>query len=104
VARTTVYHATEMDKFLEAAIRKHGFSVVETVSYCHTTFGRLNKRGGVVDMMRWLKDNSVGQIAAQKLDEEEKAAKIVRGVVCDVEKPEYLDLYQQVIDRAMEAK
>lgn len=104
VARTTVYHATEMDKFIEAAIRKHGFGVVEAVSYCHTTFGRLNKRGGVVDMMRYLKENSVGQAAAQKLSDEEKALKIVRGVVCDVDKPEYLDLYQKVIDRALEAK
>ncbi|MBN2148694.1 MAG: 2-oxoacid:ferredoxin oxidoreductase subunit beta [Anaerolineales bacterium] len=102
VARSTVYHATELDKQLEAAIRKKGFSVVEAVSYCHTTFGRMNKRGNVVDMMRWLKENSVNQAAAEKLTDEEKAAKIVRGVIRDVDKPEYLDLYQKVIDRALE--
>ena len=43
VARSTVYHATELDQSIEQAIRKNGFSVVEAVSYCHTTFGRLNK-------------------------------------------------------------
>jgi len=45
VARSTVYHALELDKFISEAIAKDGFSVVEAVSYCHTTYGRLNKLG-----------------------------------------------------------
>lgn len=102
VARSTVYHATELDKQIEAAIVKKGFGVVEAVSYCHTTYGRLNKRGSAVDMMRWLKENSVSKAAAEKLSPEERASKIVRGVLHDVEKPEYLELYQKVIDRALE--
>jgi 2-oxoglutarate ferredoxin oxidoreductase subunit beta len=100
VARSTVYHALELDKALEAAIRKRGFSVVEAVSYCHTTFGRLNKRGNPVDMMKWLKDNSTSRASAEKMSPEERANKIVRGVLLDVEKPEYNDLYDQIIARA----
>ena len=45
VARSTVYHALELDKFISEAIANDGFSVVEAVSYCHTTYGRLNKLG-----------------------------------------------------------
>jgi 2-oxoglutarate ferredoxin oxidoreductase subunit beta len=101
-ARTTVYHAIEMDNLIEQAIRKNGFSLVEVASYCHTTFGRLNKLGTAVDMMRRLKDNSVTKAAAEKLPPEERAGKIVRGVLCDVEKPEYIALYDEVIRRAQE--
>ncbi len=42
VARSTVYHVTELDKLIEQAMRKKGFALVEAVSYCHTTFGRAN--------------------------------------------------------------
>src|SRR5512136_2636791 len=100
VARSTVYHALELDKFLTEAIAKEGFSLVEAVSYCHTTFGRLNKLGQPVDMMRILKENSISASAADKLTPEERGKKIVRGVLCDVSKPEYTALYDQIIARA----
>ncbi len=103
VARSTVYHAVELDRFIEQAIRKNGFSLVEAVSYCHTTYGRMNKLGNTVDMMRQLKDNSVSLTAADKLTAEEREAKIVRGVIHDAEKPEYTDLYEQLIQRVQQA-
>jgi 2-oxoglutarate/2-oxoacid ferredoxin oxidoreductase subunit beta len=100
VARSTVYHAVELDRLMEQAIRKQGFSLVEAASYCHTTFGRVNRLGSAVDMMRQLKENSLSQTAAGRLAPEERAGKIVRGVLCDIEKPEYGQLYDQVIARA----
>jgi 2-oxoglutarate/2-oxoacid ferredoxin oxidoreductase subunit beta len=103
VARSTVYHAVELDRYLEQAISKTGFSLVEAVSYCHTTFGRLNKLGTAGDMMRALKDNSVSMTAAEKLTPEERTAKIVRGVLWDVQKPGYLELYDKILQRAQEA-
>ncbi len=103
VARSTVFHAVELDRIFEQAIRKVGFSMVETVSYCHTTFGRINKLGTPVDMMRRIKETSVNQAVAEKLTPEERATKIVRGVLWNVEKPEYLTLYDKVIQRAQES-
>ncbi len=100
VARSTVYHAVELDRFIEQAMLKVGFSLVEVASYCHTTFGRINKLGSAVDMMRQLKENSLTQAAAEKLPPEERAGKIVRGVLCNVDKPEYIALYDEVIRRA----
>jgi 2-oxoglutarate ferredoxin oxidoreductase subunit beta len=104
VARTTVYHAIEMDRFIEQAIRKVGFSLVEVVSYCHTTYGRLNKLGTAVDMMRLLKENSLSQMAAEKLSPQERSDKIVHGILNDVERPEFLSLYEKVISEAQESK
>ncbi len=100
VARSTVFHATELDRFIEAAIQKRGFSVVEAVSYCHTTYGRMNKLGTAVDMMRSLKERSVTQEAAAKLSTEDLQDRIVRGVLLNRECPEYTELYGEVVKRA----
>ncbi len=101
VARSTVYHALELDKYLAEAISKDGFSVVEAVSYCHTTYGRLNKLGTAADMMRALKDNSIPQSALDRLTPEEKAAntKIVRGKFIDIQRPQYTEVYSNLITR-----
>lgn len=100
VARSTVFHAVEMDRLIEQAIEKQGFSLIEAVSYCHTTFGRINKMGSAVDMMRMLKEQSITKSTAEKLSPEERAGKIVRGVLCNQDKPEFTALYDQVIERA----
>jgi 2-oxoglutarate ferredoxin oxidoreductase subunit beta len=103
VARSTVYHAIELDRYIEQAIRKDGFSLVEAVSYCHTTFGRMNKLGSPTDMMRQLKDNSISLSAVEKLSPEERESKIVRGVLYDVEKPEYTQRYEQLVKQVLQA-
>jgi 2-oxoglutarate ferredoxin oxidoreductase subunit beta len=101
VARSTVYHALELDKFLAEAIAKDGFSLVEAVSYCHTTYGRLNKLGTAADMMRALKDNSLSKTAYEALTLEQKAAntKVVRGKFVDVDRPQYTASYANLITR-----
>jgi 2-oxoglutarate ferredoxin oxidoreductase subunit beta len=100
VARSTVYHVQELEKYIAHAIDKNGFSVVEAVSYCHTTIGRINKWGSAPEMMRRLKDESVTLKLAEKLSEDERKTKIVRGVFTDRDIPEFTQLYDQVIERA----
>jgi 2-oxoglutarate ferredoxin oxidoreductase subunit beta len=102
VARSTVFHALELDKFIAEAIAKDGFSIVEAVSYCHTTYGRLNKLGTAADMLRALKDNSISQSAFGRLSPQEQASntKIVRGNFVNAERQEYTAAYDQVIARA----
>jgi len=104
VARSTVYHALELDKYIEQAIRKTGFSLVEAVSYCHTTYGRLNKLGRPVDMMRNLKEKAIAQTAAKDLSPDDLEGKIVRGIFWDIERPEYTAEYDKVIARAQQIK
>jgi len=100
VARSTIYHVRELQRFLVQAISKDGFSVVEAVSYCHTTFGRLNKLGRATDMMRYLQEHALTLAQAERLSEEERRNKIVRGVLVDRDIPEYTRLYDHVIARA----
>jgi 2-oxoglutarate/2-oxoacid ferredoxin oxidoreductase subunit beta len=101
VARSTVYHALELDKFISEAIAKDGFSLVEAVSYCHTTYGRLNKLGTAADMMRSLKDNSISQSAYGRLSPEEQAGntKVVRGNFVNIQRPQYTNVYSNLITR-----
>lgn len=105
VARSTVYHPLELDKYLAQAISNEGFSLVEAVSYCHTTFGRINRLGAAVDMMQALKENSISKIAYDKLNADERSAttKIVRGVLHTKDRPEYTKVYATLVDRVHEA-
>jgi 2-oxoglutarate ferredoxin oxidoreductase subunit beta len=99
VARSTVYHALELDKFISEAIAKDGFSVIEAISYCHTAYGRMNKLGTAADMMRALKDNSISQSAYGRLSPEEQTqnTKIVRGNFVNVDRPQYTAVYSNLI-------
>jgi 2-oxoglutarate ferredoxin oxidoreductase subunit beta len=101
VARSTVYHALELDKFISEAIASDGFSVVEAVSYCHTTYGRLNKLGTAADMMRALKDNSISQSAYGRLSPEERTSntKVLRGNFVNIQRPQYTTVYSNLITR-----
>ena len=100
VARSTVYHVQELEKYIAQAITKDGFAVVEAVSYCHTTLGRMNRWGTAPDMMRRLKEQSVPLRRAEGMSEEERRDKIVRGVFVDRDIPEYTRLYDETIARA----
>ena len=103
VARSTVYHVIELEKFIAQAIQKDGFALVEAVSYCHTTLGRINRWGRAPDMMRRLKEQSVTVRQAEKMSANDLKGKIVRGVLTDRQDMiEYTKLYDQIIKRAQE--
>jgi hypothetical protein len=61
--------------------------------------------GTAVDMMRSLKENSISKVQADRLAPEERNGKIVRGVLYENDtKPEYLELYDQMVERAQAAQ
>jgi 2-oxoglutarate ferredoxin oxidoreductase subunit beta len=99
VARGTVYHAVQLDKFVESGIRKKGFSVIEALTPCPTYYGRRNSQKSVIDMMNWQIETTVSASKAAKLPPEALNGKIVTGVLADREKPEYVEEYQKFIAR-----
>jgi len=81
--------------------------VVEAVSYCHTTYGRLNKLGTAADMMRALKDSSISQSGYGRLSPEEQAnnTKIRARQLCSTfSGPQYTNSYANLITRVQEVK
>jgi len=100
VARSTVYHALELDKYIREAILKDGFSLVEAVSYCHSTFGRLNKLGSAAEMLEKVRQNSLSRAAFERLSPTEQATetRVVRGVLHDItNRLEYTRAYDALI-------
>lgn len=98
VARSTVYHVKHTEKMISRALEHRGFSVVEVMSNCHTAFGRLNKSGGAIEMLKEMQKRSVmtsPDLDAQKAAEEGKD--YVLGVLQDTaDRPEYCDRYLQL--------
>jgi len=99
VARTSVYHVRELDKLLEQAIRHRGFSVVEVMSNCYTSYGRLNKYKSPVDMIRRMKDGSVTLKQAERMSPDELEDKFTRGVFVENYMPEFIEVYDNLAER-----
>ena len=98
VARTSVHQAPQMEKLITEALDHRGFSLIEAVSNCHTYFGRLNRRGDAVSMLAWFKESSVSVGKAKKMTPEELEDKFVLGRIHHVEKTEFCDEYQRLVD------
>lgn len=102
VARGTVYHALQLDRLIEKAINKTGFSVVEIIANCHVQFGRRNEMPDPVTMLTSFKERAVSVEKAAKMSAEELVGRIPTGVLTDIDKPNYLKQYDLVRDRAAE--
>ncbi len=100
VARGTVYHVTELDNLIIKAFRKKGFSVVEVLSPCPTNFGRANRLGGPVEMMKLLKENTVNTTQVKKLNQKDLEGKVVRGIFVDRNIPSYDERYEALCEKA----
>ena len=103
VGRGTVYHVRQLDGLIEKALLKSGFSVVEVISQCQTHFGRLNKLGNQIEMMKWQRDSAVPVEKALKMKPEEMEDKFEVGILVDREAPNYLEQYNKVRQKAKEA-
>ena len=101
VARTTTYHIKQMTDIIRQAILHEGFSVVEILSQCPTYFGRKNKAGDAVDMIRYFKENTtpIGSKAKK-----ENPAMLERGIFVQDEMPEYCSEYDKMVQKAMEGR
>jgi len=97
VARSTIYHARLLEKVIELALKKEGFSVVEVISNCTTYFGREMGLKSPVEMLKWQRDNAVLVEKTKDLRDEELKQKIVIGVLVDRKAPAYHELYEKLI-------
>jgi 2-oxoglutarate ferredoxin oxidoreductase subunit beta len=99
VARGTVYHAQQLDKLIEAAIKKKGFSLVDCISNCHTYYGRFNREGDAVNMLQWMKKHAMPVKAAKALPPEKLKDKFITGVLHETEATEFTEEYEMLMSR-----
>lgn len=100
VARGTVYHVRQSISLMKKALDKKGFSVVEIISDCPISFGKMNKMKSPVDMLKWIKDIAVSKKAWENLSVEERKDKFVIGEFLDIDRPDYNERYNEIIKKA----
>lgn len=98
VARWTTAHPIQLSNAIKKAILNDGFSFIEVVSQCPTYFGRKNKMRSPIDMLRWMKDESVTIRRAEKLSEEELEGKIVVGEFQNKKESEFSEEICQLLE------
>ncbi|MDD3656033.1 MAG: thiamine pyrophosphate-dependent enzyme [Atribacterota bacterium] len=104
VARGNIFDVNQTTRFIKKALLKKGFSVVEVISDCPISFGRINKLRTPVQMLEWIKSITVPKTTWEKLSEEEKEKKIPTGEFLDINIPEYTDKYQEICIRVQQGR
>ncbi len=103
VARGVTYNPVLMEDIILKALENNGFSLVEILAQCPIYYGRLNKKGDAVDMLKWQKENTVTMKAASRLAPGALKGKLLTGVLASRYRPEYTEEYSQVIEKARES-
>ncbi|MEM2365061.1 MAG: 2-oxoacid:ferredoxin oxidoreductase subunit beta [Candidatus Bathyarchaeia archaeon] len=100
VARWTTFHARPAINSIKKALQRDGFSFIEIVSQCVTTYGRRNRLGDGPQMMRTFQRMSVTKEQAARMSEEELKGKIIVGEFVDRQRPEFSAMKMELIKRA----
>jgi len=100
VSRWTTLHCRQLEKSMEKALEKKGFTFIEIISPCPTGFGRPNKLGEGLEELRYYRDKSVIKNDAS-WDEMELHMRgeepVVVGDFVDTERPTHLELEEQML-------
>jgi 2-oxoglutarate ferredoxin oxidoreductase subunit beta len=100
VARWTALHLRRLTDSIGEAMQKRGFSFVEVLSPCPTSFGRRNKMGKGLDIVKYYHEKSVIRNDIHPKDATiDFNGNLVVGKFVDIERPTFLDNYQMVARR-----
>ncbi len=97
VARWTALHTRRITNSITEAMQKRGFTFVEILTPCPTSFGRRNKMGTALETLKFYHERSV---ILNDIDPKDApldfSSKIVVGKFVDTERPTFMDNYQFV--------
>ena len=97
VARWTTWHVLDLVRSFKEALEHPGFSFVEIVGQCTTSYGKAVGKRNAADFLKDYKAQSVRLSKAKKMTDEELEDRIVVGRLKQREAPEFCQrLYQQV--------
>jgi len=90
-ARWTTYNVFQLKKAMKEALDKKGFSFIEIISQCPTSYGkRVGMREGT-DQLQDFKERYVSLKKAEKMTEEELGDSIIVGKLIERNRPEFTD-------------
>ena len=96
VARSSIFNVNQGIQYIKKALNKNGFSVVEMISDCPISYGKMNQMRTPVKMLDWIKEITISKKTWEKLSEEEQKGKIPTGEFIDINIPEYTDKYHEI--------
>jgi len=97
VARWTALHVRRLTESIKKALQKKGFKFIEVISPCPTLYGRYNKMGDPIQIMKWYKETSEIKHGIDPTEAEISSSRIVVGEFVDIEKPAYDELIRKLI-------
>lgn len=100
VARGTTYDADHLDEIIALGIQNEGFSVIEVLTPCPTIYGRYNRLGDAVDMLKSQLENTVPLEEAINIAPEDLKEKIVTGIFVNEKRSEFCEEYEKLIQQA----
>ncbi len=98
VARWTTIHPLQLSNAIKKALKNKGFSFIEAVSQCHTYYGRRNRMKSPLEMLRWMKENSINKKKADKMEVEELNGKLIVGEFVNKTQEEFSETLYNLIE------
>ncbi len=98
-ARGTAANPKQLERIIRQGAEHKGFSVVEVLSPCPTSYGRRNRGKGAVEMLRQLKGNSISARQAARMEPEALVGKIITGIFYLFDEPEYTAEYYRLVGK-----
>ncbi len=96
-ARGTAAQPRQLEMLIARGAAHKGFSVLEAISPCPIAYGRRNREGGAVEMLKGMKENAVSVERAGGMEPAELRSKTVTGVIYATEAPEFSEQYHRFI-------
>jgi hypothetical protein len=90
-----------LQKSIQEALGRKGFSLVEAVSPCPTHFGRHNQMKSPVAMLHWLKEKGIPRDKFDRQEGAEKEGCFAIGKLVDREEPDFNTRYEEIRARAL---
>lgn len=102
VARWTALHIRRITKSIQEAMAKPGFSVIEVITPCVTLYGRRNRLGDGLNILKYYYDNSeIQHNADTRTLDISYQGKLIVGKFVDKEKPTFLDAMNQHLNKVL---
>ncbi|MGE4395797.1 MAG: thiamine pyrophosphate-dependent enzyme, partial [Methanobacteriales archaeon] len=98
VARWTTAHPLQLANSIRRGLENKGFSFIEVLSQCPTYFGRKNRMRSPVEMLKWMKENSINRRKALRMEPKELEGKIIVGDFVREEKEELTTVIYDLIE------
>jgi 2-oxoglutarate ferredoxin oxidoreductase subunit beta len=105
VARWTALHVRQMTIAIKEALLHKGFSFIEVISPCPTVYGRRNRLGSGLDLMKFYKDHSITRNFCNTREVDIKFQQdIIVGKFVERPRPTYLDAMNEHLTKALKGE